>query len=781
VKIAIVAPSPIPFTVGGAEKLWWGILEYINKHTTYHCELIKIPTKEDNFWNLIDSYYKFYSLDLSHFDMIISTKYPVWMVQHHNHHLYMFHCLRGLYDTYHFTGLSEKVETDNKKILKLLKLIDNNEELSLVFNELFKLKNDNSIPQELFIFPGPLIRKIVHYFDKKAMGKIKNFSAISQTVIDRKDYFPNNVKVKKIYPPTHLNSLKNESYNYFFTASRMDGPKRVKDIILAYKKVKTNIPLKIAGTGPLMEELKELARDDKRIEFLGFVSDEKLIEYYANACAVIFIPYDEDYGLITIEAMMSEKPVITYLDSGGVTEFVEHGVTGLISKPNIDSLAQNIEYIANDLKLCIKMGKEANRRVSNITWENLIKNLLEKDNSFNINKNNKDKITVVTTYPVYPPRGGGQNRIFYLYKELANFYKIFLLCLVNENECYKVVEIAPDLYEVRIPKSKKFIKKEWEMQQKAGIPITDLAVMFLYQEIPLYIEKFIKYAKKSDIVIASHPYFYPMIKQYITDKLIVYESHNVEYDLKKQMLKENEFNNKILKKLYDIEKMAIRDSKLITVCSFLDKQRYFELFNIKKINITEVSNGVDLSKIKFYDKIKRISRKKEIGISKSKIAIFIGSWHQPNIEATEVIFSVAKKLPHYNFIILGSVGEYFKNKNIEIPKNVGFAGIVDDEEKEMYLSIADVAINPMISGSGTNLKMLDYMASGIPVVSTEIGCRGLRIPDDCVIKSDIDNFDKAILNAQNKVNIQKARKLIEKNYAWNIICKKYKKALDKII
>ena len=104
-KIAIIAPSPVPFGVGGAEKLWWGMQEYINKNTSNQCELIKIPTKENSFWDLIYSYHKFYTLDLTHFDMVISTKYPAWMIQHPNHHIYLQHCLRGLYDTYHFSAL----------------------------------------------------------------------------------------------------------------------------------------------------------------------------------------------------------------------------------------------------------------------------------------------------------------------------------------------------------------------------------------------------------------------------------------------------------------------------------------------------------------------------------------------------------------------------------------------------------------------------------------------------------------------------------------------------
>ena len=108
-KIAIIAPSPVPFTIGGAEKLWWGMQNFINTTTNHHCELIKISVKEDTFWNLIDSYYKFFNLDVSHFDLVITTKYPAWMVTHKNHIVYLQHHLRGLFDTYHFCGKPEDI------------------------------------------------------------------------------------------------------------------------------------------------------------------------------------------------------------------------------------------------------------------------------------------------------------------------------------------------------------------------------------------------------------------------------------------------------------------------------------------------------------------------------------------------------------------------------------------------------------------------------------------------------------------------------------------------
>ena len=118
-NIAIIGPSPIPFTMGGMEYLLRGLENNISELSNHKVELIKLPTKEDNFWNIIDSYRQFYKLNLDHFDMVISTKYPAWMVKHNNHICYMAHRLRGLYDTYHFTKLPlkpDRIYTELNKI-----------------------------------------------------------------------------------------------------------------------------------------------------------------------------------------------------------------------------------------------------------------------------------------------------------------------------------------------------------------------------------------------------------------------------------------------------------------------------------------------------------------------------------------------------------------------------------------------------------------------------------------------------------------------------------------
>ena len=72
-RIALVAPSAVPFTPGGAERLWWGLTTYINRHTEHALDLIKLPSPERNFREIVRSNQQFSLLNLDHFDMVIST------------------------------------------------------------------------------------------------------------------------------------------------------------------------------------------------------------------------------------------------------------------------------------------------------------------------------------------------------------------------------------------------------------------------------------------------------------------------------------------------------------------------------------------------------------------------------------------------------------------------------------------------------------------------------------------------------------------------------------
>ena len=772
-NIAIIGPSPVPFAMGGMEYLLRGLVNNISELSNHKVEMIKLPIKEDDFWSIIDGYKQFYSLNLDHFDMVISTKYPAWMVKHKNHICYMAHRLRGLYDTYHFTKLPFETDRNNTEINRVLDYLDSHDSsVDGLLELLVTLKKvQNTIPDYYFALPSSFLRKIVHFLDDQGLKKIRKFYSISQTVKNRKEYFPENSKVEVLYPPSFLKNLHNENYEYLFTISRLDSAKRVQLIVEAMKYVKGDVRLKIAGTGPMEKELKKMAEKDKRIEFLGFISDSEAEKYYSNSKGVLYIPYEEDYGLVTIEAMMCKKPVITCHDSGGALEFVVDGETGFISNPSAKEIGKKISQLSIMSKDTLKnMGENCFEKVKNITWKNVVENLLDdKEAKNNESKKNIKKITVTSTFSINPPRGGGQERVYNIYKNIAQHYEVNIVSFCEYGALISDKNISENLREIKIPKTIKHQEEESKIELKIGIPITDVAMPILSKYTPEYGEKLKESLINSDIVVASHPFLLHEIKKYAPNKPLIYEAQDVEYLIKKESFPDCSETKKMLEIIFKVEKQCCEDSEFIMTCSEDDKEAISDLYGISSNKIIVVPNGVDTKKTKYVNIEERKINKQNLRLENEKLGIFIGSWHPPNIEACEKIFEIAEKCQNTKFLLIGSHCLALNNK--KIPKNIALMGIVSEEVKNRIFSVADFALNPMLSGSGTNLKMFDYMAAGIPVITTEFGTRGIENKEFFHI-SDISNMHNIIndfILSENKEIIDKQRKYVEEYFDWKVI------------
>ncbi|MBE9012561.1 glycosyltransferase, partial [Pseudanabaenaceae cyanobacterium LEGE 13415] len=683
-QIAIVAPSPVPFCIGGAEKLWWGLQEEINQNTPHQAELIKLPSPERNFADLIRSYQRFSELDLSHFDVVISGKYPGWMVDHPNHICYMLHRLRGLYDTYHFTGLPEQFNINHPEINRLQKQFKQarRSDLSEVFAQLEILQSQRKLPEAATQLPGGFVREIIHYFDEIGLNPkaIKKYAAISYNVANRQNYFPQGSSIDVIYPPSSLKRFEQGESEYFFTISRLDSAKRVRLLVEAMRFVKSNVQLKIAGTGPDTALLKELAGDDDRIEFLGFVNDEEVIGLYANAIAVPYLPYDEDYGLVVIEAMMSGKPVLTTIDAGGPNEFVIDRETGFSVLPDPMALAERLDYFYEHRSETKQMGLAGRKLVESITWENTVDRLLDQKTQSVTRSNSpkRKKLTIALTFPVFPARGGGQSRVFHLYRHLAQEFDIEFVSLTNAEQLPFRSEIAPHVWETRIPKSAEHHRQEQAIEQRVGLPITDVAMPQLYHLTPEYVKALSESAKTADYLVVSHPYLLPAV-QAVSQKPIWYEAHNVELELKKRMLPHNSTGQKLLASVEEVERSCCELSQVIMTCSQQDGRVLNRLYQADLGKMVEVPNGVDTEAIRFLTPNDRAKKKEQLSLSSTFTAFFLGSWHSPNLAAIESIVEIAESLPDVYFLVVGSAGWAFQGK--KYPSNVGFLGEVDEETK----------------------------------------------------------------------------------------------------
>lgn len=750
-RIAIVGASPIPFCRGGIENFMAGLYRAINDYTHHSAELIKIPVREDSVPAVLNAYIRMYRLNLDHFDLIITTKYPAWNVRHRNHIIYLGHRLRGLYDTY-------PIPPERDCLWK-------------------------SSPLR---FPGPWIRRIVHWLDNRAIRPetISHAFCTSQTIASRAEYFHPDLPPAVVYHSTVREDFYEKPGEHLFSVNRLDAPKRVDLMIRAFRQVQTDIPFLIAGTGPQMDFLKNLAGDDSRIRFLGDVSEEKLLELYARSIAVLYTPYQEDYGLITVEAMKSGKPVITTSDAGGPLEFVQTGVNGWIADPDPKSLAEAINSILHSDSKLEEMSRHARATVQHISWRNTVTEILKPYQYWPLRQRRESgeprRVTMLVPYPVFPPRSGGQRRVAGIATELSKIYDVHILSLGRFNTPPENIELNSQLHEIRIPMAPAHARKQWEFEKSIGETVSDAALPKLLPLTPNYMRALEHYADCSDIIICEQPYMFPHIPKSERIRLTVYSSQNFEYRLKAPILSQSASGRQLLADTRRAEAAAVRNSRVFFATSGPEGDDLCEFYRRDNTRYCVAANGVDTDAVQPVTEKVRARAREAMHVSDTQnVYLFVGAWHPPNLEALCFISQqLAPRFPDDLFLVVGSVSDHYRQQIGDpgaLPDNMLLTGEVTETEKNRALAAADIALNPVISGSGTNLKILEYAAAGIPTLTTPVGIRGLALSADRdVMVAESDRFADALETLRDHPETRQrlahaARATVVSQYDWKSI------------
>lgn len=152
-----------------------------------------------------------------------------------------------------------------------------------------------------------------------------------------------------------------------FAVGRHVPYKGITYLVQASKLLDDSFAILIGGKGPLTDTLKEEAADDKKITFLGRVSDEDLIAYYL-ACDIFTFPSitkNEAFGIALAEGMYFSNPAVTFTIPGSGVNYVNiDGVTG-IECPNgdIKAFAEAIKKLQKNSELRKTYGLAAKKRV----------------------------------------------------------------------------------------------------------------------------------------------------------------------------------------------------------------------------------------------------------------------------------------------------------------------------------------------------------------------------------------------------------------------------------
>lgn len=368
------------------------------------------------------------------------------------------------------------------------------------------------------------------------------------------------------------------------------------------------------------------------------------------------------------------------------------------------------------------------------------------------------KILVLSPFNIFPPYWGGASRIYNLTKYLGKKNKIVLLC--ND---YK-----------QVTKTEINCKEFDELSQNPNIKFHFVKSLGRGSQIfnPLLVIEGLKIIRKErpDFVMAEFVWssLHAMIFKFLCRVPYFLDEHNIEFLRFERMKRGNEFA-RIMLRAY--EKVSCVFASKILCVSEVDRNHLISKLGIKKEKIAIIPNGVDTNK--FYPNAqKRLEIRAKLNLNKEPVVLFFGKLdYKPNYEAIkiirhEILPKVIEKILKIKFLIVGD------NPPLEYShENILFTGMVENIED--YINASDIVICPLLSGGGTRIKILEALACGKVVVSTEIGAEGLvdkEINDFLKIRNGWKEFSNEIVTSISE-NSSKPRKKFISIYSWDKIIK----------
>jgi polysaccharide biosynthesis protein PslH len=264
---------------------------------------------------------------------------------------------------------------------------------------------------------------------------------------------------------------------------------------------------------------------------------------------------------------------------------------------------------------------------------------------------------------------------------------------------------------------------------------------------------------------------------------IVLDEHNLEFNLFKQAIKNFSPIKKIIGKyvlnsLKYFEIDAIKSSDIVLCCSNEDKIKFEGYLPSKKI--FSIPNGADIDYFK------------SSNLSKEKSILFMARFgYPPNDDAIKFYIDkihkkIKKEIKGFKIYILGKNPPKWLFNLSRQDESIILMGFVKDVRN--YLEKARVCICPLRSGSGTRLKILEYLACGKPVVSTSIGAEGIEVTNkkNIILEDNPNKFAEKVIKLLNEEELSKklgknGRKLVEERYSWDKIVVQMEKGYSEIL
>jgi glycosyltransferase involved in cell wall biosynthesis len=205
-------------------------------------------------------------------------------------------------------------------------------------------------------------------------------------VSDRLKRF-NGIDAPVLHPPiVRPEQYRSEAHgDYVFCPARLARNKRQALLIKAMRHTRSGIRLVLAGTPRPRREARRLQAlvalngVQRRVTILPrWIDEHEKVRLYARARAVAYVPFEEDYGFVPLEAAAAERPVVTCTDSGGTHLLVRDHESGRVVPPDPRALAAAFDELMEDDALSERLGRGARARLEALAldWGHVARTLL---------------------------------------------------------------------------------------------------------------------------------------------------------------------------------------------------------------------------------------------------------------------------------------------------------------------------------------------------------------------------------------------------------------------
>jgi glycosyltransferase involved in cell wall biosynthesis len=332
----LVCAAQVPFMRGGLEMLADNLVDAL-RAAGHRAEVVRVPAAWDR-ERLLDAALAWRMVPLDA-DVVIATNFPSYFARHPRKVLWLAHQHRAAYD-----GIDQPW-------------------------------SDLGADER-----GLELQRQLTEWDTRAIGEASPRFTIGRVVSERLAKYCGLDSTPLHHPPPLADQLTPGPFgDYVVAVNRLEANKRPDLVVAGVLAARSGVRGVVAGTGSMRARLEELLGKGDGGLFVtlpGFVADDDLVSLLAGCLAVIYAPYDEDYGYVTLQAFLAGKPVVTTTDAGGVLDWVDDGVTGLVVEPTPDAIGAALDRLAGDPGLAARLGAAGRARAGALDWPSVVATLL---------------------------------------------------------------------------------------------------------------------------------------------------------------------------------------------------------------------------------------------------------------------------------------------------------------------------------------------------------------------------------------------------------------------